>query len=113
MVKDVMAIASMAGESAAVSNGRDPSTDTTPNPEDVWLAQAIRLRGKAFRFAQNGIECDFAMAGRAQSDVDPDRAAATMDCRPTPTADYLVENERMADLMRDLARKGLLATPRS
>jgi hypothetical protein len=53
------------------------------------------------------------MAGRAQSDVDPDRAAATMDCRPTPTADYLVENERMADLMRDLARKGLLATPRS
>jgi hypothetical protein len=113
MVKDLTAIDSMAGESAAVSSGRGPSTDTTPIAENVWLAQATRLRGKAFRFAQQRIERDLAAAGRSEKDFDPGNVAATINCEPTPTADYLVENEKMADLMRDLARMDLLATPRS
>lgn len=82
-------------------------------PEDVWLVQVTRLRGKAFRFAQNRIDHELAVAGRSAIDIDTGKAAATIDCKSMPVTDYLVENERMANLMRDLARKGLLATPRS
>lgn len=48
-------------------------------------------------------------AGRSEHDIDPDGPAAGIDCKPMLTAEYLVENERMADLMRDLTRRGLLA----
>ncbi len=75
-----------------------------------WPRQ-LGLRGEAFRYAQNRITRDLAVVGRLGHDIDRGNAAATVEFDGTPTADYLCENEKMADLMRDVARKGLLATP--
>jgi hypothetical protein len=64
----------------------------------------MRLRDKAFLLAQNR-----EAVGWLESGVDP--ANAPRVGPGTLTTDYLVESERMVDLMRDLAQKGLLATP--
>jgi hypothetical protein len=111
VVNDVTTVDSTLGESASVSSEGSPSPDSATTAENAWLAQAIRLRRKALRLAQDRIERGL-VVGPSGNEDDPDDPTVRIDSEPALTADYLVENERMADLMRDLARRGLLPTVR-
>jgi hypothetical protein len=94
-------------DGAATLNGGVPSL--APGDVTAWLAQAIRLRDQAFRLAQSRFIVD-SEARRFESYVDLGPAFRVEDAASL-TADYLVENERMMDLMSVLVREGLLAPP--
>jgi fructose-1-phosphate kinase PfkB-like protein len=95
-------------DGAVTLSGGVPSL--APSDVTAWLAQAIRLRDQAFRLAQARFAVD-SEARRLESYVDLGPAEFRAEDTASLTADYLVENEKMIDLMSVLVREGLLAAP--
>jgi hypothetical protein len=102
---DVKVIDANQGDSAAILTGRGPASRTAPT-DDAWLAQAMRLRAEAFRLAQRHFLGDLGPAVQPKSGRIPTAATSRADYADKLTADYLVESEKMIDLMRTLAPRG-------
>jgi hypothetical protein len=105
------ALAAQRESNAAILCGSVPPIGKAPNDNNAWLTQAMRLRDRAFRLAQDSLVTGVEHARRQKGCIDPSTVASEVEYAAILTADYLVESETMVDLMGDLAQKGLLASP--
>lgn len=100
------------GDDAGMSlRGPALALGTASDNDSAWLLQAIRLRDRAFQLAQSRVDCDLQAAGAHEGCIDQGNATSHIQEVAALTADYLFESEKMIDLMRDMAQKGLLASP--
>jgi hypothetical protein len=88
------------GDSAAILSGYFRSTRAASNDDDAWLAQAMRLRAEAFRLGQSLFLRNLASAIQVKSRGIPGPAKSRVDCAASPTAGYLIESEKMFELMK-------------
>lgn len=85
-----------------------PSGGLTADYDGFWLRQATRLRDRALRLAESRFS-ESCAAERQDERVAGSAAPSEISCATALRNEYLVESEKMADLMREMARKGLLA----
>src|SRR5258708_3157404 len=98
------------GHRAATLNRSTQSTDKGTRDPGALLAQATRVRDEALRLMLDRFGRDLDDVTQLAGCGDPNAFSLLVEYADQLTAKYLDESERMFELMRKLARDGLLQT---